>query len=253
MQQRQGFTSRKRGAFTSRDTHKWVPGFTLIELLVVIGIIAVLAAILFPVFAQVRENGRRTACLSNLRQLGLAFTMYAQDYDERLPAATDGGKGEKTEGGWIYYEEFPVNQNPKTVDVTRGAIYPYVKDRRMYVCPDDTQGQAAGDSYAVNSCLTDPTITGYRPGRALASLTSSPTEITLLTEEASHQEENPVPNERQRSSTDDGFQNIEVGNFLTERHTGGSVLLFVDGHTKPIKGDAKLTVLQTGGPNPVCP
>ena len=60
-------------------------GFTLIELLVVIAIIAILAAILFPVFAQAREKARQTSCLSNLKQIGLAFKMYVQDYDERWP------------------------------------------------------------------------------------------------------------------------------------------------------------------------
>jgi prepilin-type N-terminal cleavage/methylation domain-containing protein len=60
-------------------------GFTLIELLVVIAIIAILAAILFPVFAQAREKAREAACLSNVKQLGLALQMYAQDYDETLP------------------------------------------------------------------------------------------------------------------------------------------------------------------------
>ena len=61
--------------------------FTLIELLVVIAIIAVLAAILFPVFAQAREKARQTACLSNMRQMTLGVMMYAQDYDETLPLA----------------------------------------------------------------------------------------------------------------------------------------------------------------------
>src|SRR5689334_1543195 len=64
-------------------------GFTLIELLVVIAIIAVLAAILFPVFAQAREKARQAACSSNLRQIGLAFQMYMQDYDELLPDRRD--------------------------------------------------------------------------------------------------------------------------------------------------------------------
>src|SRR5579872_7481927 len=69
-------------------------GFTLIELLVVIAIIAILAAILFPVFAQAREKARAITCLSNLKQIGLACTMYTQDYDETLPFAWS------AQGGW---------------------------------------------------------------------------------------------------------------------------------------------------------
>lgn len=72
-------------------------GFTLIELLVVIAIIASLAAILFPVFGRARENARRSTCQSNLKQIGLSFTQYSQDYDERYPAA-EGGPAEAI--GW---------------------------------------------------------------------------------------------------------------------------------------------------------
>src|SRR4051794_20074794 len=68
------------------------PAFTLIELLVVIAIIAILAAILFPVFAQAREKGRQATCISNLKQLGTAATMYAQDWDELWPMVRTGGQ-----------------------------------------------------------------------------------------------------------------------------------------------------------------
>ena len=75
----------------SRPKARAHSAFTLIELLVVIAIIAILAAILFPVFAQAREKARGAACLSNVKQMGLAWMMYAQDYDERFPLSTPGG------------------------------------------------------------------------------------------------------------------------------------------------------------------
>src|SRR5438034_10314774 len=74
-------------------------GFTLIELLVVIAIIAILAAILFPVFAQARDKARASACLSNTKQMGVAIQMYAQDYDETLPEYWDDPAGESHNKG----------------------------------------------------------------------------------------------------------------------------------------------------------
>jgi len=107
-------------------------GFTLIELLVVIAIIAILAAILFPVFQKVRENARRASCQSNEKQLGLAFIQYSQDADETLPRGLprSGDPSYRlTEGvGWA------------------GQVYSFVKSTGVYKCPDDSTANVTNSS-----------------------------------------------------------------------------------------------------------
>jgi prepilin-type N-terminal cleavage/methylation domain-containing protein/prepilin-type processing-associated H-X9-DG protein len=131
-------------------------GFTLIELLVVIAIIAILAAILFPVFAKAREKARQTACLSNMKEICLATMMYAQDYDEVYPI----------DGAYSWYQ----------------MTQPYVKNDQVYVCPSWRQAAWPGK----HSCTPNAMMATYAPYNRSSALpiawVKSPADFILFSE-----------------------------------------------------------------------
>ncbi|MGE5530992.1 MAG: DUF1559 domain-containing protein [Bacteroidota bacterium] len=136
-------------------------GFTLIELLVVIAIIAILAAILFPVFAKAREKARQSSCLSNVKQMILAVMQYAQDYDEMYPGGLIGSPGAG---------QGPVTQNAAflTAKNTADVIYPYVKNTQVFYC---ASAPSTTSSYSCNYGFNTAICPDLRvPSATLASV-----------------------------------------------------------------------------------
>jgi len=122
--------------------------FTLIELLVVIAIIAILASILFPVFARARENARRASCMSNLKQVGLGVMMYVQDYDEKYPPRGYTTPDDQVPpDGQVWYSTGGTNSW-----FWEQLIYPYTKSDQVYICPSaPTTSHPYSGNYGTNS------------------------------------------------------------------------------------------------------
>jgi prepilin-type N-terminal cleavage/methylation domain-containing protein len=145
-------------------------GFTLIELLVVIAIIAILAAILFPVFARAREAARKATCLSNLKQIALACIMYAQDYDEVLPAAASDGYAfqhpvNPAAAGYTMDDAETNNLGSKDCWQLADLIMPYVKSLDLFMCPTLIRRTEGGLEARITTAVvptTDPFIPGVR-------------------------------------------------------------------------------------------
>jgi prepilin-type N-terminal cleavage/methylation domain-containing protein/prepilin-type processing-associated H-X9-DG protein len=208
--------------------------FTLIELLVVIAIIAILAAILFPVFAQAKAAAKATSCLANTKQLALTLTLYANDEEDHLPAATEHGAG--MDGG----EE-------TTAESWLDTVQPYIKARLLYRCPEDNSAlwKAADDprltSYGLNAYVSFNHAPYFGP--ALSSFTS--TSATILASELDDaiSEDHFMPMYwGTPSKLDDTDLHEEQWNDATslpkslaiKRHNGRANYPFADGHAKSL-------------------
>ncbi len=217
-------------------------GFTLIELLVVIAIIAILAAILFPVFAQAREKARSTACLSNLKQVGMATRMYSQDYDEVLVP------------NYLY-------SSTSTYAWWFDLLQPYVKNRDVFVCPNwssvDVYATAPGApkqtvkwSYGGNNWhwwpngeKNDPDLLGpMGVNRVGLNINASEASVqfpanTLYLMDAVSQEiwsppQHDYCNDGKGFDKPTNFKRYPARGFVHFRHSEGFNAVFVDGHAK---------------------
>lgn len=231
-------------------------GFTLIELLVVIAIIAILAAILFPVFESVRENARRTTCASNEKQIGLGLMQYVEDNDEQAPGTVfDPGRGQFTGQGWA------------------GEMYAYIKSPGVYRCPDDYSPLDASEanhmlvSYAMNvNVSANSRANGSLNSQAAPAVTVAFFEINQMwgpnnvdlafdvTNPAEHEDpvgnggynDDCIPDTSQKRGYDTGTLAGAIvpsvfycdATYPNGRHSNGSNIIFCDGHVKFLHGSA---------------
>ncbi|MFO7946068.1 MAG: prepilin-type N-terminal cleavage/methylation domain-containing protein [Armatimonadota bacterium] len=191
-------------------------GFTLIELLVVIAIIAILAAILFPVFARAREKARQSACLNNVKQIMLGMMQYTQDYDERYPPANR----------WPAPGE---NHLPYTTYTTWWeALDPYMKNEQILICPSQANGDPAGAepgygwNYQEFGYYSGGFPSSYHPKVAMADVEYPASTIIIGDSEDTSDRGN------------DGSQFLyrRHSYLLPDRHNGGGNMGFCDGHAK---------------------
>jgi prepilin-type N-terminal cleavage/methylation domain-containing protein/prepilin-type processing-associated H-X9-DG protein len=233
--------------------------FTLIELLVVIAIIAVLAAILFPVFGQAREKARQTSCLSNLKQLGLAFTQYIQDYDGQYPTC-DNDKAKIA--GKPPEPETPDADGPPERD-WHIVLQPYIKNFGVLRCPSDASLTPADPRNPVKKeYVSSYTVNGWSEYELKEAAVKKPAEWILLGERNNRTRspktwwmfywwtwQGAAPQVWPPAATPDPTPKA-AEDLAFDRHTGMSNWLYGDGHVKAARFSA---LWKAGSDNPFWP
>jgi prepilin-type N-terminal cleavage/methylation domain-containing protein/prepilin-type processing-associated H-X9-DG protein len=217
-------------------------GFTLIELLVVIAIIAVLAAILFPVFAQARERARAASCLSNLKQMGLGMMMYVQDYDGKYFARTfykSGYPGQYTSGSvssWLPQED-PAN------DAGYWFLQSYIKNRDVFKCPSFTQWDDPDRTipvwgYAYNLVAGVPhTYVDASTDVLSEAIVQEPSLMVAFVDSRWNRDAYPATSgsfyvNYCRQLTGSSYNLCDTADRFYGRHNGSVNVLYMDGHAK---------------------
>lgn len=213
---------------------KNVAAFTLIELLVVIAIIAILAAILFPVFSRARENARRTSCMSNMNQIGLGLMQYTQDYDERYPMAIEGSINNfATETS----EPSPFEE-----------LYPYLRSWQILVCPS-ADAAITSTANATSYFLNGTVINDEGKSVPMASINTPASRIVIQEFYQTRSYCYFRPN-----STAGVYTNWMASTYSNNHFDGGN-LVFADGHAKWRRHDSICAAdfgLKSVSSGPVC-
>jgi prepilin-type N-terminal cleavage/methylation domain-containing protein/prepilin-type processing-associated H-X9-DG protein len=203
-------------------------GFTLIELLVVIAIIAILAAILFPVFQKVRENARRTACLSNEKQIGLAVQQYTQDADERLFFFANSANPSASRTGAVVAK---ADTNPVR---WWNALMPFIKSNNVFTCPSDSGPTLSPD--AAGNLVIPRSYIALRPaeGLSLAQI-PDPVETIVITEKWDKHADGKVITDSWVEPFNGDYAYDPIAkrmDLVGDRHGEGVNCTFFDGHAK---------------------
>lgn len=232
-------------------------GFTLIELLVVIAIIAILAAILFPVFASAREKARQTACLNNLYQIGRAIRMYADDAEGCLPMArvNEGNPPAPAYHNWCGVHTVGGECRPES-----GQLYPYLKNTRILICPSDRNRAAKNCpaltvqqqklyplSYSMNILLSFRNMDSMRRNPSFGDRTYNGRRVTDGTGLNRDISGILLMLHESRSTINDGDYNwlseIDVPDKI---HNDGTTVLYADLHAKWQKADVLRAAKNSG-------